>query len=282
MNFWDRILSSISTFRIADLLDIIIIAYATYKILLLVKETRAEQLLKGVLALLIVAKLSSTFNLYTLNWLINNLLTAGLLLFIVVFQPELRRVFEKIGRSNGVIRSLVSVRDEQAKHKSDEIVSAVASLARQKIGALIVLEDQTGLNEYIETGTLLNAEVSSELLINIFIPNSPLHDGAVVIKDDKIVAAGCFLPLSENYTISKELGTRHRAALGLSEVSDALVIVVSEETGMVSIVEHGEISRRVDTDTLERILSDFFENEQYEFFGPKKKEKSENNGNIEE
>lgn len=270
MKFWERIISSFSTFRIADLLDILIIAYLIYKLLQLVKETRAEQLLKGVLALLILAQLSSFFNLYTLSWLINNLFTAGLLVFIVVFQPELRRAFEKIGRGNGVLRSLINIKDEESVHKSDEIVSAVASLARQKIGALIVLENETGLNEYIETGTRLDADVSSELLINIFIPNTPLHDGAVIIKDEKIEAAGCFLPLSNNSTLSKELGTRHRAAIGLSEVSDALVIVVSEETGQISLAEQSELSRRVDTDTLKRILYDFFENERIDIFSLKK------------
>lgn len=275
MSFFDRIISSLSTFRVADLFDILIITYLLYKLLLLVKETRAEQLLKGILILLLLAQLSSLFNLYTINWLINNLFTAGLLLFIVVFQPELRRAFEKIGRSNGLLKSLANIRSEQVEHKSDEIVSAVLSLSRQKIGALIVLENQTGLNEYVETGTRLNAEVSSELLINIFIPNTPLHDGAVIIKDDTIVAAGCFLPLSKDTRLSKELGTRHRAALGLSEVSDALILVVSEETGIISISEQGQLSRRVDGDTLKRILYDFFEKEQSGLFAPKSKKNLE-------
>lgn len=277
MGFFNRLLSSISTFRLADLIDILIIAVIIYRLFLIVRETRAEQLLKGIAILLIVAQLSSIFNLYTLNWLINSLFTAGLVLFIVVFQPELRRTFEKMGRSNNLLSSFAKMRGEQADHKSDEIVSAVGSLARQKIGALIVLENKTGLNDIVETGTRINGEVSSELLINIFIPNTPLHDGAVVIKDDKIRAAGCFLPLSDNQTISKELGTRHRAALGMSEVSDAMIIVVSEETGIVSISQNSKLSRRVDNETLKRLLYGFFEEEaNNSVFGLKRVENGNN------
>lgn len=277
MGYFNRLLSSISTFRLADLIDILIIAVIIYRLFLIVRETRAEQLLKGIAILLIVAQLSSSFNLYTLNWLINSLFTAGLVLFIVVFQPELRRTFEKMGRSNNLLSSFAKMRGEQADHKSDEIVSAVGSLARQKIGALIVLENKTGLNDIVETGTRINGEVSSELLINIFIPNTPLHDGAVVIKDDKIRAAGCFLPLSDNQTISKDLGTRHRAALGMSEVSDAMVIVVSEETGIVSITENSKLSRRVDNETLKRLLYEFFEEEaNNSIFGLKRVENGNN------
>ena len=277
MGFFNRLLSSISTFRLADLIDILIIAVIIYRLFLIVRETRAEQLLKGIAILLIVAQLSSIFNLYTLNWLINSLFTAGLVLFIVVFQPELRRTFEKMGRSNNLLSSFAKMRGEQADHKSDEIVSAVGSLARQKIGALIVLENKTGLNDIVETGTRINGEVSSDLLINIFIPNTPLHDGAVVIKDDKIRAAGCFLPLSDNQTISKELGTRHRAALGMSEVSDAMIIVVSEETGIVSISQNSKLSRRVDNETLKRLLYGFFEEEaNNSVFGLKRVENGNN------
>lgn len=225
---------------------------------MLVKETRAEQLLKGLFIILIFSKISSAFNLYTLNWVINNLFTVGIVLVIVVFQPELRRAFEKLGRSNKWLTNIVKIKGEQSTYKADEITNAVASLARQKIGALIVVERNVGLSDIAETGTYINGLVSSELLINLFIPNTPLHDGAVIIKDDKIVAAGCFLPLTSNMNLSKELGTRHRAAIGITEKSDAFVIIVSEETGIISTAQNSNISRHVDTETLRGMLYKVF------------------------
>lgn len=185
-------------------------------------------------------------------------MTVGTLALLIVFQPELRRALEYIGRSRFFTKSLIELRGESHEKVVEEIVEAAASLSRQKIGALIVLERQTGLNEVVETGTKLDALVSSDVLINIFIPNTPLHDGAVIIKDDRIKAAACFLPLTDNMNISKELGTRHRAALGISERSDSLSIVVSEETGAISLAENGTISRYLDTKTLRQILLDMY------------------------
>ncbi len=257
-DIFNSIVSTLSMIRIRDIIDILIVAVAIYKIYILIKETRAEQLMKGVLAIFFFSILSTVLNLYTVAWILKQAMTAGFVLIIVVFQPELRRMLEYIGTSNIFKKSFVDLQYESAKKNTDEIVHAVASLARQKIGALIVFERRTGLNEVIETGTLLDAKISSELLINIFIPNTPLHDGAVIIRGDIIKAASCFLPLSENQAISKELGTRHRAALGISEKSDSLSVIVSEETGTISIAEKGELQRYIDEATLESILMKFY------------------------
>lgn len=244
--------------RIRDIVDILIVAVVIYKLFTLIKETRAEQLIKGIGVLLVLTKVSDWLQLYTINWILNNAMTVGTLAILIVFQPELRRGLEYIGRSRFFSKSLIEIRGENMSKVVDEIVEATASLSRQKIGALMVLERQTGLNEVVETGTKIGGNVSSDLLINIFIPNTPLHDGAVIIKDDIIKAAACFLPLTDSSTVSKELGTRHRAALGISERSDSLSIVVSEETGAISIAENGTISRYLDAKTLRQILLDMY------------------------
>lgn len=244
--------------RIRDIVDILIVAVVLYKLYTLIKETRAEQLLKGIGVLLVLTKVSEWLELYTINWILGNAMTVGTLAILIVFQPELRRGLEYIGRSRFFSKSLIEIRGENISKIVDEIVEATASLARQKIGALIVLEKQTGLNEVVETGTKIGGKVSSDLLINIFIPNTPLHDGAVIIKDDIIKAAACFLPLTDSSTVSKELGTRHRAALGISERSDSLSIIVSEETGAISIAENGTISRYLDAKTLKQILLEMY------------------------
>ncbi|HLS53775.1 MAG TPA: diadenylate cyclase CdaA [Tissierellaceae bacterium] len=257
-----QIISTFLAIRMRDVIDIVIVAVVVYKLFTLIKETRAEQLTKGIIMLLILAKLTEWAQLYTINWILNNAMTVGTLAILIVFQPELRRGLEYIGRSSFLTKSFLEIRGESLSKIVEELVDAVASLSRQKIGALIVIERQTGLNEVAETGTLIEGEVTSDLLINIFIPNTPLHDGAVIIKDDKIKAAGCFLPLTDNTGISKELGTRHRAALGISERSDSISIVVSEETGGISIAESGAISRYVDIKTLRQILLDMYKPEE--------------------
>ena len=243
---------------IKDVIDILIVSVIFYKIALLIKETRAEQLIKSIITVFIVAQLSEVFKLYTINWMLENTMTVGVIALLIVFQPELRRILEYIGRSNIFKKSLIEIKNEESKKIVTEIVHAVESLSRQKIGALIVIEKQTGLTDVLETGTLIDAEVSSELLINIFIPNTPLHDGAVIIKNERIRAAACFLPLTENKSLSKELGTRHRAALGISEKSDALTIVISEETGIISVAEAGELNRYIDGATLRQILTKLY------------------------
>lgn len=255
------IVQAVSNIRIQDIIDILVITYFIYRIMDFLKETRAEQLIKGVGIVLVFTKLSEWVELYAVNYLLKNLLTVGAFAIIVVFQPELRRGLEYLGRSRIFPRNIIEIKQSEANETVEAITSAVASLARQKIGAIIVIERSVGLKELIETGTRIDGKVSPELLINIFIPNTPLHDGAVIIRHNEIVAAACFLPLSDNMSISKEMGTRHRAALGLSEKSDALTIVVSEETGVVSIAEGGEISRYLDIETLEDILEKIYYNE---------------------
>ena len=247
--------------RMRDIIDIVIVAIVFYKLFMLIRETRAEQLLKGIIVLLVAVKISEVLQLFTLFWILEKTMTVGVIAILIVFQPELRRGLEYIGRTKFFSKSLVEVEGEEIKSISEKIVSSCSSLARQKIGALIIIERETGLNEVAETGTIINGIVSCELLINIFIPNTPLHDGAVLIKKDTIKAASCFLPLTENTNLSKELGTRHRAALGMTEKSDSLAIVVSEETGAISIAEKGKIKRDITSDELKEKLIDIYKPE---------------------
>lgn len=250
---------SIRNFRFNNVIDILIIALIVYQLYELVKQTRAEQLAKGLVILLVVTKLSEWFKLYTLRWLLNWLLGAGLIAIVVIFQPEIRRAFESIGRSKIIGKRFGTSSDNQYDGVIEEIVQACNSLSRQKIGALIVFQRQTGFEDIIETGTKIDGLVSMGLLINIFIPNTPLHDGAVIVDRDIVKAAACFLPITDNNRLSKELGTRHRAALGISERSDCMVIVVSEETGGISCCENGEIARYLDEETLRKKLREVYD-----------------------
>lgn len=239
---------------IRDIIDIFLVAFAIYKMYILIKETRAEQLLKGIFVILLLTNVSKWLELYTTNWILEKAMTVGVIAILIVFQPELRRALEYIGRTKFLSKSFIEIKREEEEQVIDEIIEAVASLSRQKIGALIILERETGLNEVVETGTKIEGNVSSSLLINIFIPNTPLHDGAVILKEDIIKAAACLLPLSENMHLNKELGTRHRAAIGISEMSDCVAIVVSEETGGISIAERGRLRRYLDVKSLKNIL----------------------------
>lgn len=259
MSYLRNLTQSLSMIKVTDVIDILVIAVIIYYLIVLVRETRAVQLIKGFAAILILAQLSNLFNLYTVNWLLSNLLTAGFILVIVVFQPELRRAFERLGRSQGWISNLVGAHPEDEKKRAgdEEIIRAAMSLSRQKIGALIVMEGRTGLSDIAESGTAVDALISAELLINIFIPNTPLHDGAVLVRNDRVMTAGAFLPITQNRNLDRELGTRHRAALGISERSDALVVVVSEETGSISICQDGEIMRHLDEESLRAALYRF-------------------------
>ncbi|MDR9856975.1 diadenylate cyclase CdaA [Paenibacillus sp. VCA1] len=233
---------------IKDVIDIAIVTYIIYQVILLVRGTRAVQLLKGILVLVIIWALSTWFDLYTLRWLMNQIFNFGIFAIFIIFQPELRRALEQLGR--GKIFGRSSAEDEELNKLIGEVIKAVNYLARRKIGALIVFERQTGLNEYTESGIPMQSMVSSQLLINIFIPNTPLHDGAVIVQNNQIAAAACYLPLSENPFISKELGTRHRAAIGISEVGDAVSIVVSEETGQISLAINGQVVRDIKEESL--------------------------------
>lgn len=235
--------------RIKDIIDILIVSYVIYQLILLVRGTRAIQLLKGIIVVVLTWALSVWFKLNTLQWLMNQAFTFGVLAVIIIFQPELRRALEQLGR--GTLFSRTSSDEEQeVTQRISQILKAVNHLAKRKIGALIVFERETGLNDYIESGIPLESQLTAELLINIFTPNTPLHDGAVIVRKQQIMAAGCYLPLSENPFISKELGTRHRAAIGMSEVSDAIAVVVSEETGQVSLALNGQIVRDIKEESL--------------------------------
>ncbi len=241
---------------INDIIDILIVAYLFYKIFMFIKDTRAEQVFKGIVLLLVATSLSEAFKLHTLNWILLRSLDLGFIAAIIIFQPELRAGLEHIGRTNFniLLKSGNSTSDENLNNTIEEIVEALYSLSRQKIGALIIMERQTKIGEIINTGTSIEGEVSRQLLINIFIPNTPLHDGAVVIRESKIKAAACFLPLTESKDLSKDLGTRHRAAVGVSEVSDCISLIVSEETGDVSIAKAGKLYRNISKERMTNIL----------------------------
>lgn len=245
--------------RFRDIIDILIVAYLIYKLFTLIKETRAEQLSRGILTIFLFAKISGILKLYTINWILENTLTIGVIAILIVFQPELRRGLEYLGRTKFFSKGFLDLRTREDNSMVEQLVNAVASLSRQKIGGLIVIERETGLSDIVETGVKINGILTSELLINIFIPNTPLHDGAVIVKNDIIKAASCFLPLTKNQDISNELGTRHRAALGISEESDSITIIVSEEIGSISVAESGELSRHVDIKTLEEILTKLYD-----------------------
>lgn len=234
-------------------MDLAIVLFIAYYIIRILRQTRAKQIVKGILMLVFLVIIAKVFNMVILNFILTNFVTYGVILLIVVFQPEIRNVFEKLGRSK-----LVGVFDMDdnimVKHSISEIVKAVEIMSLKKIGALIVIERNTKVSEVLKEGVNLSAKVSSELIQNIFMPRTPLHDGAIVIDKSEILAAKCILPLASEVSVPKNLGTRHRAAVGITEISDALVIVVSEETGIISLVENGKLRRELTGDTLKELL----------------------------
>ena len=244
---------------VIDVIDILIVAVVIYELLLLTRHTRGSALLKGLFLLLVIILISSLCGLKSLNWLLVAVLQNGALVLVILFQPELRKALERMGRSRILTKgSRRKNIDEERDTVIAEIVQTVVDLSRRRVGALLVFERQTGLEDVIETGTRLNAEVSAPLLENIFEPNTPLHDGAAVIRDDQVIAAACILPLAEASGVSRELGTRHRAAVGISENTDAAVVVVSEETGIVSMARDGALRRPLSTDELKAFLNDYY------------------------
>lgn len=244
----------VSEIRITYIIDIAIIAFVLYKLLSLIKETRAEQLVKGFIIILVIAKVSEWAELYAVNFILQSTFTIGLIALVIIFQPELRKALEHLGRSQWFLSSNKKGINDEQERIVNEIADAAGVMSRKKIGALIVVERMIGINDIVETGTVTDAKVSVDLLMNIFYPKSPLHDGAVVIKNNRIMAAGCLLPLSTNKYISKELGTRHRAAMGMTETSDALIVVVSEETGAISMAVEGKLQRFLDPTTLKELM----------------------------
>ena len=239
---------------LTNLIDILVVWFLLYKLLVIIKGTRAIQLMKGLGVIAAVKFLSYYLNLHTLDWIMNLVIQWGVVAFIIVFQPEIRRGLEHIGRTTLFGRRYRT--ENRSERMIDELNIAVQYMAKRRIGALISIEQNTNLQEYIQTGIPMQADISNQLMINIFIPNTPLHDGAVIIRDYKIAAAGCYLPLSESMVIPKELGTRHRAAIGLSEVSDAITIIISEETGKVSITIKERLLRELSPEAFVQTLRD--------------------------
>ena len=248
--FFNNIVSSVG---LTDILDIAIVAFLVYTVLGFIRETRAEQLAKGLLVLVVVTLLSDIFHLYTLHWILSNLMTVGLLALVVLFQPELRRALEKLGRSK-FINITGDVDKDDAKRIVTEMSKAIELMSASRTGALMVIERETTLNDIVETGTIIDAAISTEMIGNVFYEGAPLHDGAVIVSGGRLYAAGCVLPLTQNKKLGKELGTRHRAGIGITEASDALVIIVSEETGVISLAQNGELTRFVDAKKIEKTL----------------------------
>lgn len=235
------------------IIDILVVGFVLYNLILMIRGTRAVQLLQGIFIIIVATALSARFDLRAFNWLLNMTLTTFFFAIPVIFQPELRRALEQLGRGGFITRSFQD--DKLTERTISALVSASTAMAKDKTGGLIVIEGMTGLMDFTETGTKLNSEISKELILNIFVVNTPLHDGAVIIRKDKILAAACYLPLSENPFISKALGTRHRAGIGISEGTDALAIIISEETGQISIAQSGQLYKDLDAKNLEDKLT---------------------------
>lgn len=244
---------------ITDIIEIIILAILIYHVVKWIKNTRAWTLVKGIVVIMLFWFIAVILQLNVVKWIISNTIDVGIIAILIVFQPELRKALEQLGKKN-IVRSILTFDDAKDERFSDhtinEIIRAAFELARNKTGALIVIEEEIPLKEFESTGIILDSIISSELLINIFEKNTPLHDGAVILRGNRIVAATCYLPLSDNMQLSKELGTRHRAGIGVSEISDCLTIIVSEETGKVSIAREGNLIRNIDGDYLRAKLVD--------------------------
>lgn len=241
----------------ADILEIIILSYLIYHIILWFKNTRAWTLLKGIAVLLILMSISYVFKLNTLMWIFKNTINVGILAVIILFQPELRRALEELGRkkilADVIIRDDKNVKNDKLSAEAiQELVAASIEMSKNKTGALIVVEQEVALGEYVSTGINIDAAISKQLIVNIFEHNTPLHDGAVIIRNNRIIAATCYLPLTGRTDLNKDLGTRHRAAVGISEVSDSITIIVSEETGAISVAQGGTLTSNLDPETLRK------------------------------
>lgn len=261
-NIFNTIFGVIKTFEVADFIDIVLVAFLIYKAIKIVRETRAEQLVKGILLLAIAYFVADMFGLTVISFLLRNVFQIGIIALVVLFQPELRRILEKVGRTKVADLSVFSAENPEKKHGTWEkainhLCEGVFKLSATKTGALIVIERQTKLGEQIDTGVPLNATITEELIGNIFFVNTPLHDGATIIRDGRILAAACFLPKPQKEDhIASYLGSRHRAAIGISEISDSITIVVSEETGIVSIAQDGQLTRNFTKESLNAFLHD--------------------------
>ena len=250
-----EMLSSIPMPGIMDILDILLVAYLFYRILNLIRTTSAFRIAKAILLFLLAAGLTSILNMYALNFMLKGVLEVGVIALVIMFQPELRRALDRLGGSS--LRDMISGKPDEAQMANviAQTASACETMSRERIGALIVFERKMPLSEYFKTGTVTDAELSDTLLRSIFFPKGALHDGAVIVCGGRVAAAGCVLPLTENTHLSRDLGTRHRAGIGMSEVSDAVVVIVSEETGTISVAEGGMLKRHLSAQTLIRLLS---------------------------
>ncbi len=241
---WNQIVYAVSGLRIPfDIIDILVIAYVIYKAIGFLRESRAGQLVKGIAILLVMYVIADWWELAILEWTLSKIMGSAIIAIAVIFQPEIRRILEKVGRTDFRRGQLLDGGESPVEKCIDDVSRAAGSMSENKIGALIVFERKTQLGEIVNTGTVIDAEPSSSMVSNIFFPKSPLHDGAMIIRDGRLYAAGCILPLTQREDISMQLGTRHRAAIGMTENSDAVVLVVSEETGIISIVSNGTIKR---------------------------------------
>lgn len=247
----------LQSFRVRDAIDIVVVAVVLYRVFVMFKETRAVQMLLGLGGLMVASFLARHFELFSTSWLLDNFWSFWVLALIVLFQPELRRALTQLGQSR-IFQGMALGAREERSHLIDDVIKAADALASKRIGALIVLERTTGLRNYAELGVPLDAVVSADLLVSLFLPYSPLHDGAAFIRGDRVAAAGCFLPLSRNTQLGRAMGTRHRAALGLAEETDAVVLVVSEETGRVSLAVDGQMESPLDREPLRRRLAELF------------------------
>ena len=243
---------------LSDVVDILIVAVILYELLMLIRHTRGSAVLKGFFFLILATLFSNLFGLTALNWFLSSIVNNGALVLVIVFQPELRQALEQVGRGAILATTLTKTSDEAIQAAIDGMVDCCVHLSKRRVGALIVIEQKTGLKEYIETGTNVDGVVSAPLLENIFEPNTPLHDGAVIVRENRVVAAACILTLTESRNVNRELGTRHRAAMGVTETTDAMSLVVSEETGIISYAQGGEIVRGLDENSLRQVLSDLY------------------------
>ncbi|MBR2404539.1 MAG: diadenylate cyclase CdaA [Clostridia bacterium] len=270
--FFTTLFNNLRILKITDFIDIAIVAFVIYHGIKLIRETRASQLIKGIIVVVVFMYISGILQLNAINFLLESTLQIGLIAILIIFQPELRRTLEKVGTAS--MRKIIKINDDAEENDIGEICSAVSKLASSKTGALILIERSTKLGDIMASGTAIDSRISAQLLINLFVPNTPLHDGAVVIGDNRIKAAACFLPLTENKGFSKELGTRHRAAIGVSEVADCISIVVSEETGTISLALNGSIKRDYTPSALKRDINAILESDKpSENIGKIKKDK---------
>lgn len=267
-----------------NIVDVIILTVLIYHVIKLVMHTRSNSLFKGIIAILLMAWVADVLRINAFSWILGQIINMGFLAVVIVFQPELRRALEQIGRSK-VVRRVFGIsnkaqNEERVEQPVSEIVRALSSMSRKKIGALIVIERSTGLGDVIESGTMVDAEISAPLIENIFEPNTPLHDGAVIMRNRRIAAAACILQLTDDNTISRELGTRHRAAIGITETTDAVSLIVSEETGIISMAREGKLTRHLDARSLTILLTELFtpDRTMHSWLGALRREEQRNEG----